>query len=167
MSHSSTASRSTGHVVSTPTFNSTLSSVSSYFAARRQRSGRFSTLFLVLACCLAVVSSASAQLTLMQATQTPVTVDSGDGQAVELGVKFRSDTNGTVTGLRFYKASANTGIHVGHLWSSTGTLLGSATFSGESASGWQQVNFATPISVAANTTYVASYFAPAGHYSEN
>src|SRR6202022_3883625 len=33
------------------------------------------------------------------------------------------------------------------------------------ASGWQQVSFASPVSVTANTTYVASYFAPAGNYS--
>ena len=32
-------------------------------------------------------------------------------------------------------------------------------------SGWQQVNFAQPVSLNKNTTYVASYFAPKGHYS--
>ena len=37
------------------------------------------------------------------------------------------------------------------------------TFTGETASGWQQATFATPVSINANTTYVASYFAPAGH----
>ena len=52
-----------------------------------------------------------------------------------------------------------------HLWTNTGTLLGTATFTGESASGWQQVDFATPVPISANTTYVASYFAPNGHYS--
>jgi len=31
------------------------------------------------------------------------------------------------------------------------------TFANETASGWQQMNFATPIAVTANTTYVASY----------
>ena len=35
---------------------------------------------------------------------------------IELGVKFRTDVDGFVTGLRFYKGSANTGTHVGHLW---------------------------------------------------
>ena len=59
----------------------------------------------------------------------------------------------------------NTGTHVGSLWSIGGTKLGSATFTGESASGWQQVNFATPVAVSANTTYVASYYAPNGRYS--
>src|SRR5205085_1728895 len=33
------------------------------------------------------------------------------------------------------------------------------------SSGWQQVLFANPVAIAANTTYVASYFAPVGHYS--
>ena len=33
------------------------------------------------------------------------------------------------------------------------------------ASGWQTVTFASPVSVTAGTTYVASYFAPSGHYS--
>ena len=35
-------------------------------------------------------------------------------------MKFRSDIDGYVTGVRFYKAAANTGTHVGTLWSSTG-----------------------------------------------
>ena len=41
------------------------------------------------------------------------------------------------------------------------------TFSGESATGWQQATFAAPVPVAANTTYVASYYAPVGRYSSN
>jgi hypothetical protein len=67
-------------------------------------------------------------------------------------VKFRADSNGFVTGLRFYKGPQNTGSHVGHLWTSTGTLLASVTFTGESASGWQQVTLPTPVAVTANTT---------------
>ena len=43
------------------------------------------------------------------------------------------------------------------LWSATGTLLTSATFTNTSASGWQTVALATPVTIAANTTYVASY----------
>jgi Domain of unknown function (DUF4082)/Fibronectin type III domain len=96
---------------------------------------------------------------------TPAIVDGGDGGSVVLGVKLTADVAGTVTGVRFYKAAANTGTHVGALWSSTGTLLAQATFSGESASGWQSVRFSTPVAVTAGTTYVASYLAPNGHYS--
>ncbi len=105
--------------------------------------------------------------TIWPATAVPGTVDDGPDSAVELGVKFRSDVAGSITGIRFYKATANTGTHLGHLWSSAGTLLASATFAGESASGWQQVNFATPVAVAANTVYVASYYATVGHYSDD
>ena len=33
--------------------------------------------------------------------------------------------------------------------------------------GWQQATFATPVAIQPNTVYVASYFAPNGHYSGN
>jgi hypothetical protein len=97
---------------------------------------------------------------------TPATIDSGDGHSVVVGVKFSSEVAGTVTGIRFYKATTNTGTHVGSLWSSSGTLLASTTFTTETGSGWQQVNFSTPVAISANTTYVAAYFAPKGHYSD-
>jgi hypothetical protein len=90
-----------------------------------------------------------------------------DSSSVELGVRFKSDVNGSITGLRFYKGPSNAGTHVGSLWSSTGTLLAQATFTGETTSGWQQVNFATPVAITANTIYVASYHAPVGGYSVN
>jgi hypothetical protein len=127
---------------------------------------RLGFLLLAICSCIAFATPAGAQLTIMKSTSVPVTVDSNDGNAVEVGVKFRADSNGTVTGLRFYKAKTNVGTHVGHIWSKAGVLLGSATFTGETASGWQQVNFANPIAVTANTTYIASYFAPSGHYSD-
>ena len=98
-------------------------------------------------------------------TFVPANPDSNDTGSVELGVKFRSDVAGQVTGVRFYKSAANTGTHVGKLWSSSGQLLGSVTFSNETASGWQQANFSAPITIAANTVYVISYFAPNGHYA--
>ncbi len=98
---------------------------------------------------------------------TPATIDSGDNSPLELGVKFSANEAGTVTGIRFYKSAANTGTHVGSLWSATGTLLASATFTNETGSGWQQVNFSQPVQVTANTTYVAGYFTPSGHYSVN
>ncbi|WP_369797936.1 DUF4082 domain-containing protein [Cryobacterium sp. MLB-32] len=97
---------------------------------------------------------------------TPIIPDSGDAGSVELGLKFSSTVAGTVSGVRFYKSTANTGTHSGSLWSSSGTRLATAVFSGESTSGWQSVAFSTPVTVAANTTYVVSYFAPKGHYAE-
>ncbi len=95
----------------------------------------------------------------------PTTPAANDPGAVEVGVKFRVDIAGFITGIRFYKGTGNTGPHIGNLWSSGGTRLASAQFVNETASGWQQVNFATPVPVAANTVYVASYFAPNGRYA--
>jgi hypothetical protein len=96
---------------------------------------------------------------------TPAVLADADAVPIELGVKFRSDVAGRITGIRFYKATTNTGTHTAKLWSSTGTLLASATFSNETGSGWQQVSFPTPVSIQANTTYVASYHTNTGHYS--
>src|SRR5207253_2231057 len=40
-----------------------------------------------------------------------------------------------------------------------------ATFANETSSGWQQVTFAAPVAITANTTYVASYHTNVGHYA--
>ena len=98
-------------------------------------------------------------------TATPTTVNTPDGNAVQLGMKFRSDVPGNVTGIRFYKGSSNTGTHTGYLWSGTGSLLASLTFTNETATGWQTATFSSPVAIAANTTYIVSYFAPNGGYS--
>jgi hypothetical protein len=98
-------------------------------------------------------------------TSAPITADSGEATGVEVGVKFTADLDGFVTGIRFFKSAANSGTHIGNLWTAAGVKLGSATFTGESASGWQQVTFASPIAVTAGTTYVASYFTSAGRYA--
>ena len=74
-------------------------------------------------------------------------------------MKFRSDVDGYICGVRFYKFSTNTGTHVGSLWSTDGQLLARATFADETASGWQQVKFAKPFSdpvVVANPLNYAS-----------
>ena len=84
--------------------------------------------------------------------------DAGATAVYELGVKFRADLNGYITGIRFYKYPGNTGTHTGSLWKTDGTRLGQVTFSNETASGWQEAHFATPIPITANTTYIASYY---------
>jgi hypothetical protein len=97
-------------------------------------------------------------------TQTPLETTGNDGQAIELGVKFRSVSPGFITGIRFYKTTGNSGTHTGELYSSTGTRLAQATFTGETATGWQTVSFSAPVAITANTTYVAAYFSSAGNY---
>jgi Domain of unknown function (DUF4082) len=117
------------------------------------------------------IGSSSAALvatsvTIWPTTAVPSTIDGGDTRSVELGVKFRADVNGQVTGIRFYKAAGNLGTHTGTLWSAEGVQLSpGVSFSGESASGWQTVSFPSPINIMAGKTYVASYHAPQGHYS--
>ncbi len=88
-----------------------------------------------------------------------------DKNAIEVGVKFRSDVAGYVTGLRFYKTASNTGAHTGRLWTTAGAQLGQVTFAGETGSGWQQANFDTPVAISAGITYIAAYHAPVGHYA--
>jgi hypothetical protein len=107
----------------------------------------------------------SATNSLWDTGTTPGTVDSGDTGSVELGVKFQSSQTGNVTGVKFYKGSANIGTHVGNLWDRNGNNLATVTFSGESSSGWQYASFATPVHIQANTTYIVSYFAPQGRFS--
>ena len=112
-----------------------------------------------------VVDAAACPCSVFGATDSPAIVDVIESDAVELGMKFRSDVPGTVTGIRFYKASQNTGTHTGNLWSSSGELLASVSFSGETNSGWQQATFSVPVAIVAGTTYVVSYHAPNGHFS--
>ena len=81
-------------------------------------------------------------------------------------MKFTSEAAGTITGIRFYKAAANTGTHIGSLW----TLE-------RDAAGTGHVHRRNRLRLAAgelletrrrsrpNTTYIAGYFAPNGHYS--
>ena len=109
----------------------------------------------------------SGPYTLWPETTVPGLEDAGPDNAIELGVKFRSDSNGYITGIRFYKASTNTGTHVANLWTNSGTKLATATFTNETSSGWQQVNFTSPVAITANTVYVASYRTNVGHYSED
>ncbi len=83
----------------------------------------------------------------------------------ELGVKFTASVAGTVTGVRFYKETGMGGYtHVGHLWSSTGASLATATFTGETTSGWQQVSFSNPVSIKASTVYIVSFSSGGGPF---
>ena len=111
------------------------------------------------------VTVTGGQTTIWPSNAVPGVVDQGPDSAVELGVKFYSEVGGAIKGFRFYKSAGNTGSHVANLWSSTGTLLASTPFSNETASGWQQANFATPVPIDSATMYVASYHANNGHYS--
>ena len=95
----------------------------------------------------------------------PAVADAGDPGAVELGLRFTPTVDGFISGVRFYKSTANTGVHTGSVWNSSGVRLATATFTDETASGWQTVNISPTVSVQAGQTYVVSYSAPRGHYA--
>jgi Domain of unknown function (DUF4347)/Domain of unknown function (DUF4082) len=100
------------------------------------------------------------QLATLFTTQTPAQPNFTDGTGsagdYELGTQFNSTKAGKINAIRYYKSSSEAGTHVGKIWSSTGTLLASVTFTNETASGWQQQALATPVAIAANTTYIVS-----------
>lgn len=77
--------------------------------------------------------------------------------AIEVGLKFRSDIAGYVTGVRFYKPLGATGTHVGRLWAMDQSKLAEVAFTGETASGWQTAEFPAPVAIQAGTTYIISY----------
>jgi hypothetical protein len=102
--------------------------------------------------------------TLFSSTAVPSVLNVSAGTALELGMKFTADRNGYIAGVRFYKGTSNTGAHISSLWSSTGQLLAQAMFANETASGWQEADFSSPVAIVANTVYVVSYHS-SGYYS--
>jgi hypothetical protein len=114
---------------------------------------------------VSIVPGACPCTSLWRSITVPTVPSAPDNNAVELGTKFYSDIDGFITGVRFYKSTANNGTHVGNLWSLTGTRLATVTFATETPSGWQQAMFSSPVAVTANTTYVISYHTNVGSYA--
>lgn len=110
-------------------------------------------------------SASAAEVGVFYPDAVPRVVTDPDRVSVELGVKFSSSADGTVSGVRFYKGSKNVGTHVGTLRSSSGGILARVTFTGESKSGWQSATFAKPVAITKGKTYIASYVSPVGGYS--
>ena len=69
-------------------------------------------------------------------SQAPAAADSGYASPVELGLRFTPTQNGFISGVRFYKSTSNKGTHIGNLWTASGQLLATGTFTNETASGW-------------------------------
>jgi hypothetical protein len=86
-------------------------------------------------------------------------VSSQTMNSVEVGVKVKSSEPGYVTGIRFYKEDSNPS-HIVNLWDAMGNHLATGATGSEMPSGWQTAWFPKPVRIAANTTYVASYFMP-------
>lgn len=102
-------------------------------------------------------SAATSTYSLWSNSDVPVTPADPEMAALELGTRFTTTQSGAVTGVKFYKSSANTGTHTGSLWNSTGQRLATVTFQKETASGWQHAAFAKSVDIKAGSTYVISY----------
>lgn len=97
---------------------------------------------------------------------TPSNPSESDDNSVELGVRFQSEQAGTINGIRFYQSAENTGTHVVDLWDNNGNILATAS-SDDVVVGWHEIDFASPVSILANTIYVASYHTNVGHYADD
>lgn len=75
---------------------------------------------------------------------------------VELGVKLTVSQSGRMVAVRFYKSAGESGTHTARIWNANGTLLRTQTFGTETASGWQSVPLASPLTLTANQTVVVS-----------
>ena len=126
------------------------------------------SLLIAVAATLALGSGAQAQApacpcTVFAPTEAPLG-NALEDLPIEVGMKFRSDEDGYITALRFYKQANNTGTHVGHLWTSSGQLLAEATFTNETASGWQEEPLAVPVQITRDTVYITSYHSSQGRF---
>jgi hypothetical protein len=110
-------------------------------------------------------TTATSAVSLWSAGVTPSVASFDDPDAVQVGTRFKATVAGAITAIRFYKGAANTGTHTVYLWDSSGNKLASAASSGESASGWQTVALATPVTLTVGATYTASYYTTSGGYA--
>lgn len=111
-------------------------------------------LITILSCWAQCIAAAETLFT----TQVPqlLNVTNGLNTSYEVGARFTAGVAGHIDAIRFWKASRETGSHVGHVWNASGQLLTSVTFLNETASGWQQQYLSNPLAVNANTVYVVS-----------
>ena len=115
-----------------------------------------------------LIGGASAQSISLFSGHTPSNPVEADYSAVTLGFKFYSTQAGSISGIRFYRGAKNSSGYVARLYTAGGTLLAQATLAADSCAVpcWEQANFASPVSIAANTTYVASYYTSNGRYAD-
>jgi hypothetical protein len=107
---------------------------------------------------------ANCPCSLWPSTATPATLASStrDGRPLpgpwtyEVGTKIQVSSPTDVTAIRYYRSPGETGTHVGTLWNSAGQKIVQVTFSGETASGWQQQALASPVTLTPGTVYTVS-----------
>lgn len=105
----------------------------------------------------------------------PISGVYSSGVSVNIGVKFKSDRAGVITGVKFYNPAGNNtaGNDKGILWAcndalcntlSGGTQLAAVTFAADSTLGWKQATFTSPVTITPDTYYIVSYWSELGYY---
>ena len=98
------------------------------------RSGRIAAAFAMLLVFLVMISSwalspaVAADGTIFGTAAPTRLVQHTDSSGVEVGTRFTARSNGTATGMRFWKGQNAVGPHTGSLWSAQGLKLAGATF---------------------------------------
>ena len=111
---------------------------------------------------------ATCPCSLWPGTTQPAVTASGDGNAVELGVKFTGDSRRLRDGVRFFKGAGNTGTHLGQpLEHATARCSPAPPSPAKARAAGSRSTSPTPVAVSPGTTYLASYYAPNGHYALN
>jgi hypothetical protein len=106
---------------------------------------------------------------------TPTSTNENDGApGIATALKFSSAVAGVVKGVRFYRTTTDGGIYTVRLWLVTageedpgpgaGTELANKTFGGTATTGWNDVLFDTPVSIAADTLYAVERHNTQGRY---
>jgi hypothetical protein len=95
----------------------------------------------------------------------PLVASWHDPTPVAIGLRFRSDVDGFITGIRFYKGAGNVPPHIGTLWTANGILLSSVAFDSETPSGWQKAALISRVPITAGTVYIVSYHTTIGGYA--
>jgi hypothetical protein len=115
---------------------------------------------------LSGVARAEATLTIF-GDATPQTAVVPDTRPVTVGVRFQSAQRGKVWGIRFFRGATSRDGYAVKLFAANGSLLAAAKTWKDTCfvPCWEQVNFRSPVSLAANTTYVAAYYTPNGQYA--
>src|SRR3954467_2795118 len=116
---------------------------------------------------VAAGSCAHGQTVTLFGNSTPLTAVDPDTNAVTLGLKFYSTQAGSISGIRFYRAARNRNGYRVELFSVSGSLVAQATSTTDTCTipCWEQINFAAPVPIAANTSYIAAYYTSNGRYA--
>jgi len=101
------------------------------------------------------------------AAQKPASDGGAATGSYEIGQRFYVDGACHCIGVTFYKPSTETGAtHTVHLWDDTSALLGTATTTSETASGWQTALFATPLALTGLAYYRATWGTNAARWEQ-